>query len=183
MVTVVPASDGRWDALLSPVPHDIFQTAGFHRFASTIEHGEPWLAVVGDAERGVAWPYLLRELTGVEGLAGTGARDIGSLHGYTGPVAWGVCAGDPWLETAWGQIRAVWLDQGAVSAFVRFHPLLPGGGLAAGLGELETGSRLSLGVDDLDRLQRGRRDGHGALRAGHASGGRAGAPGRIGDDG
>ena len=34
----------------------------------------------------------------------------------------------------------MWLDQGAVSAFVRFHPLLPGGELAAGLGELETGA-------------------------------------------
>ena len=34
----------------------------------------------------------------------------------------------------------MWLDQGAVSAFVRFHPLLPGGGLATGLGELETGA-------------------------------------------
>ena len=72
MVTVVPASDGRWDAVLSPVPHDVFQTAGFHRFASTIEQGEPWLAVVGDAERGVAWPYLLRELTGVGGLGRNG---------------------------------------------------------------------------------------------------------------
>ena len=93
MVRVVPASDGRWDAVLATVPHDVFHTAAFHRFASTIEQGEPWLAIVGDAERGVAWPYLLRELTGIEGLAATGARDIGSLHGYTGPVAWGVSCG------------------------------------------------------------------------------------------
>jgi hypothetical protein len=133
---LLPAHDERWDRFLSGVAHDIFHTARFHQFASRTDRGEAFLLLVGDADRGLAWPYVLRDLDDVEGLSGTGARDVGSLHGYTGPVSWGLRPDDPWLRSAWKVVRETWLDQGAVSAFVRFHPLVEGGVLAHGLRDI-----------------------------------------------
>lgn len=60
----------------------------------------------------------------VENLAGSGATDVTSVYGYSGPLAWGCRSGDPFIAAAWSEIVAVWKDQGAVSAFTRFHPLL-----------------------------------------------------------
>lgn len=124
MRSTVAGPDDRWDRLLQGLPHDIYHTAGYHRFTQATEGGDAQLIVIGDADRGLAWPYLLRRLDSVEGLGSSDARDIGSLHGYTGPLTWGVAPGDPWLDQAWQDVRDTWRSQGAVSTFARFHPLI-----------------------------------------------------------
>jgi hypothetical protein len=113
------ADDPGWDAAISMAAHDVYQTAGWHAVAGWNGEGDPWLAVVEDDDRGMAWPYLLRTI-------GTGAgpeRDITSVYGYPGPVAWGPLD-EAFRAAAWARIVDAWRGQGAVSAFTRFHPVL-----------------------------------------------------------
>ena len=130
MHLVIEADDPRWDTLLGGAVHDIFHTAGFHRFAAESEGGRARMIVMGDADRGIAWPYVQRPVSGVPGLEGVDAQDVGATLGYTGPVVWGVTAGDRWLADALDEIRCQWRDDGVVSVFTRFHPILDNATLA-----------------------------------------------------
>ncbi|MGA3031314.1 MAG: GNAT family N-acetyltransferase [Candidatus Limnocylindrales bacterium] len=143
-IQLLGAGDPAWDDWLSDVPRDVYHTAGYHAYSHGSGEGEPYLIVAGDRRCGLAWPYLLRQVSEVENLAGSGATDVTSVYGYSGPLAWGCTPGDPFLATAWSEVVAVWQDQGAVSAFTRFHPLLGNASLMSGLG----GSR-----DDTDESE------------------------------
>jgi hypothetical protein len=124
--------DPAWEDWLDPVPRDIYHTAGFHTYARGSGEGEPYLIVVGDRRQGLAWPYLLRRVATVPELASSAATDITSVYGYPGPLAWGCEPGDRFLERAWAEVQAIWRQQGAASAFTRFHPLLGNASVAAG---------------------------------------------------
>ena len=132
----VAADDPVWDDWIETVPHDIFHTAGYHRYARGLGEGEPFAVVVGDRDRGLMWPYLLRSLPdGTADRTASGASatmDVTSVYGYPGPLAWGVESGDPFLLEAWREVQACWLRQGAVTAFTRFHPLLGNAAIAHG---------------------------------------------------
>jgi hypothetical protein len=132
-VDLLPAADGAWEAWLRDVPRDVYHTAGYHAYAQGLGEGEPHLVVAGDRRRGMAWPYLLRSVSEVAGLAGSDARDVTSVYGYPGPLAWGCGPGDPFLAGAWAEVQAVWREQRAVSAFTRFHPLLQNAAMVTGL--------------------------------------------------
>jgi ribosomal protein S18 acetylase RimI-like enzyme len=127
------AGDPAWDDWLTDVPHDIYHTAGYHSYSRGTGEGEPFMLVVGDQRRGLAWPYLLRQVSEVEHLAGSLATDVTSVYGYSGPLAWGCAPGDPFFAQAWSEVLGAWLSQGVVSAFTRFHPLLGNESLMSGL--------------------------------------------------
>lgn len=122
---LLPGGTPSWDTWLEGAPRDIYHLAGYHRFAEGSGDGEPFLVVVGDQDRGLAWPYLLRP------VPGSAATDVTSVYGYPGPVAWGVRATDPFLRLAWRGVVETWRSQGAISAFTRFHPVLGNAALAA----------------------------------------------------
>ncbi len=79
--------DPAWDQWLERVPRDVYHTAGFHSYSESSGESAAFLAVAGDVDRGVAWPYLLRHVSAVEGLGGTDAMDVTSVYGYSGPLA------------------------------------------------------------------------------------------------
>jgi hypothetical protein len=124
MELVLEADDARWDTLLEGAPHDVFHTAGFHRYAAEAEGGRARMVVIGDADQGIAWPYVQRPVSVVPGLEGVDAQDVGATLGYSGPVTWGIRPGDPWIADAWDRIRQRWHEDGVVSVFTRFHPIL-----------------------------------------------------------
>jgi hypothetical protein len=113
-VLLVP-SDPEWDAWLHRASHDFYHRAAYHAFAESMGEGQACMVVHGTPGRFIAWPYLV-------GSVGAYA-EASSVYGYTGPVGLRLDDGD-FLERAWSQIRAVWADQGLVTLFVRFHPLL-----------------------------------------------------------
>ena len=145
-VRLLRADDPAWDEWLRDVRRDFYHTAGYHAYARGSGQGEPCLVVVGDRQRGMAWPYLLRRVAEVEELAGSDATDVNSVYGYPGPLAWGCEPGDPFVERAWSEILETWRQQGAVSAFTRFHPLLGNSALVSGLGSLADAGDPSVGV-------------------------------------
>ncbi len=121
---LIRGHDPAWETWLQGVPRDVFHTAGYHAYAQGSGEGEPYLAIVGDRRRGVAWPYLLRRVAEIPELKWSDSTDVTSVYGYPGPIAWGCRPGDEFLTAAWSAIMAIWREQGAVSAFTRFHPLL-----------------------------------------------------------
>ena len=99
-ISIHRPEDEEWDESLLNVPRSVFQTAGYHLYTRGLGEGEPYIAIVGDGRRGLAWPYVLRPVAGVPGLEGTDAMDVTSVYGYPGPVAWGVVPGERFLEHA-----------------------------------------------------------------------------------
>lgn len=124
MIELLEPENARWDERLRYVAHDVYHGAGYHRYSVASGAARALLIVVGDADRGLAWPYLLRPVSAVDGFEGTDAMDVTSVYGYPGPLAWGCRPGDPFLAEAWTEICDVWRSQRVVSAFTRFHPIL-----------------------------------------------------------
>ena len=159
-VTLLRIDGPAWDAALADAPRSVFHGAGYHRYTQGFGHGEPYLAVVDDGGQGVAWPYILRPVSEVPSLAGTGAMDVSSVYGYPGPVVWGCRPGDRFVDDALTSIADTWRRQRAVSAFTRFNPLLGNASIVPGLsaqpggisadGVVAAGSTVSvdLGLDD-----------------------------------
>jgi len=124
-VEVLRSSDALWDEQLRFVTGDVYHRSGYHRYAEATEGGTAYLAVIHDGQRaGLIWPYLLRPIADVEELADRAGFDIDSVYGYPGPLAWGVLPGDPFVRRASEALVALWREQGAVTAFTRFHPIL-----------------------------------------------------------
>ena len=132
-VELLTPSRPAWDDHLAVARRDIYHLAGYHAYAEGSGEGEPMLITVGDRERGLAWPYLLRPIDAIEGLAGTDATDVTSVYGYPGPIAWGCQPSDLFLTEAWQEILEVWRQQRVVSVFTRFHPLLGNAAIVADL--------------------------------------------------
>ncbi len=181
-VTLFRADSQDWDAIIAAAPRSVFHTAGYHRYTAGFGAGEPFLAVVGDQDRGLAWPYVLGSAAEVAGLERSDAKDVNSAYGYPGPIAWGCTPGDAFLRDALARVADTWRLQGAVSAFTRFNPLLrnevlltspgilaPG---VAGDGVLVNGTTVSvdLTLADAEILAGYRRDLGRRIRLGHHAG-------------
>jgi Acetyltransferase (GNAT) domain len=167
-VRLLRADDPAWDEILASVPGSVFHTAAYHRYTQGYGDGEPYLAVIGDESRGLAWPYLLRPVRGITGIESTDATDVHSVYGYPGPLAWGCGPGDPFVEDALARLAETWRAQGAVSAFTRFNPLLANAALPAavpaGAGSLGSDGVLAAGPTvsvDLTLDDEGVRKGYG----------------------
>jgi hypothetical protein len=123
-LSVFPADSPDWAAFLERTEHDFFHTAAYHHSSQESGEGEAWLAVYGDRDRFLAWPYLLRRIGVVEEPGLSGLRDVTSAYGYVGPLAYGCSEDDAFLGEAWNALVQFWRNQDVVSVFTRFHPLL-----------------------------------------------------------
>src|SRR5262245_40178617 len=77
-VALITPGQPAWDDRLAVARRDIYHLAGYHAYAEGSGEGDPKLICVNDRERGLAWPYLLRRVDAIEGLAGTDATDVTS---------------------------------------------------------------------------------------------------------
>lgn len=113
---ILCADDARWDDLVARAPHDFHHLSGYHRLAESAGEGTARLYVYGDEERFLAWPCLLRRMSG-------GLSDATSVYGYTGPVGLGFDSGSA-RKAAWSAFRGAWAEERIVTLFTRFHPIL-----------------------------------------------------------
>jgi Acetyltransferase (GNAT) domain len=121
---LVPASNRAWDEYLDGIPHDFFHTSGCHRLNEFAGLGEAWLAVYGGGEKRVLWPYLLRNIDELGKRPDSGFRDVTSVYGYAGPLISASDLDSGFLKHALNQMVQAWRDQGVVSVFTRFNPIL-----------------------------------------------------------
>jgi hypothetical protein len=121
-VQLLNPHESGWQECLMLVGHDFFHTAGYHDLSQVNDGGEAWLAVYGNAERFVAWPYLLREIDDL-GNRTRGLYDITSAYGFTGPLTYNCTDDDDFLARAWAALINTWRSQGGIRIFTRFHPI------------------------------------------------------------
>jgi serine/alanine adding enzyme len=106
---------GAWDELLEHVGcADAYLLRQYVESARVLEDGRPVLLHLADGGGGdVVFPLLLRELPG-------GGHDVTTPYGYGGPV--GIGPAPPTAE--FWELYGDWCRaNGAVTTFVRFHPL------------------------------------------------------------
>ncbi len=101
-----------WDPLLDRLGlADAYLLRGYLEAAAVLDPGRPVLLHLEDGD--VVFPCLVREVPGAEGRF-----DVTTPYGYGGPVASGE---EP---PAFADAYEAWArDQGAVTTFIRFHPL------------------------------------------------------------
>ena len=132
-VEVVRPDNPAWEAWLDRAARDVFHSAGYHAYSEESGEGEARLIVVCEGDRGLVWPYLVREVGSGTDRSGRPITDITSVYGYAGPLVWGCQPGEPFIAAAWREIQETWRAEGAITAFTRFHPLLGNAALASGL--------------------------------------------------
>lgn len=137
---ILDADDPRWDDLVARAPHDFHHLSGYHRLAESAGEGKARLYVYGSKDRFLAWPALVRPLSG-------DLYDATSVYGYTGPVGVGFDARSA-RQAAWSAFRAAWSKERIVTLFTRFHPVLANHDICDGFHGAETppgGELLPLG--------------------------------------
>ena len=123
-LTTLTTEDTRWHEWLDRIPHDFFHTAEYHRVQEHAMGAQAQLLVYGKPEKFVAWPCLVQPIDGVFDRNGAGPCDITSAYGFCGPLVWQCSEDRDFLEKALAAIINEWKNQGAISAFTRFHPIL-----------------------------------------------------------
>ena len=113
-----------WKEWLDRTRHDVFHTANYHDAEAKANRATAYLAVYGKPEKFVALPYLLKSIPTCDNSVDSGLREVSSVYGYSGPLACNCQNDKDFQNQAWRAISAEWADQGAVSAFVRFHPIM-----------------------------------------------------------
>jgi hypothetical protein len=116
--------DPQWDSWFERVAHDFYHNNAYHAYSEEMEGGRAHLAVVGDRDRFLVWPYIVRPLTGIAGVGEDRLCDATSVYGYAGPLVYGCDPGDDWVDKAFETLNDVWRSQRIVSVFTRLHPLL-----------------------------------------------------------
>jgi hypothetical protein len=106
----------RWQDALARAAHDVYQRPGYVRFDAAYAGGTPVAYCYESGPHVFLLPLVLR------GIPGTDRLDATSPYGYPAPVS---DTTDPafWAAAAAGLPRAL-RAVGAVSCFVRMHPLL-----------------------------------------------------------
>jgi sugar O-acyltransferase (sialic acid O-acetyltransferase NeuD family) len=123
-LTILTASSSQWSEFLERAPHDFFHTSNYHQVSECFGKGKALLAVYGDLDKFVAWPYLVQEIEGFERTAAENLRDITSVYGYAGPIGYACDQDNAFLASAWDGMLEMWRSQSIVSVFTRLHPLL-----------------------------------------------------------
>jgi hypothetical protein len=113
-----------WQDWLDRTRHDVFHTADYYRVEAEATGATAHLAVYGKPERFIAWPYLLKPISIGNSSVDPTCREVTCAYGYSGPLACQCQNDESFLKKAWEAISSEWAVQGAVSAFVRFHPIL-----------------------------------------------------------
>jgi hypothetical protein len=116
---LVPAGDARWTGVLAAVDHDFYALPSYAEFCAARSGGRALAFVFQDAELRLLVPLLLLPL----GAEAGAACHASCPYGYPGIA---IDRGPPRpaaLARALQELLACLRVQGAVSAFVRLHPL------------------------------------------------------------
>lgn len=140
---VIGPDDAGWRDALDALPHDVYHRPDYLAGEAARIGGSAYALHVVDGERRFFVPWILRDCAGLFPDGTPGRRDATSPHGYAGPLLSAAAAADPgFVARAFDATREALAGLGAVSAFLRLHPLLNDGhasllpdGTAADLGE------------------------------------------------
>ena len=132
------AARGEWQGILDcAFQHDWYHLAGYHAMAEKYGEGQAQLFVYREDPYLIAIPLLLRPITGVPGIGGSGDgfKDATSVYGYAGPIASHVDIPGPVILHFQQSLGAALHDLGVVAVFSKLHPLIPQAPWLSGLGD------------------------------------------------
>ncbi|MBI2824132.1 MAG: GNAT family N-acetyltransferase [Planctomycetia bacterium] len=115
--------DAEWGEFLGGVRHDFYHLPSYARLSAPFDGGRPEAVLFRQGSRYFFLPYVVRPLSQLRWLGSEGDElfDIVSPYGYPGPLA---SPDSRFVTDAIGQWRAAMRDRGAVSGFIRLHPLI-----------------------------------------------------------
>jgi hypothetical protein len=128
---LIDVGDAAWDRVLEPARCDFYHQRPYHALAQWHGEGDAVLAVYGSEDRYLAWPYLRRP------IPGSAHFDATSVYGYAGPILVGEETMAPeeahrFRRAAWEELTRAWAEQGIVSVFTSFNPLVDNARLSDG---------------------------------------------------
>lgn len=116
---ILRPDDGAWADTLTKVRHDVYHLPEYVRLDAGLSEARPIAFRYAEADRVLLLPLLLRQ------VPDTDFWDAVSPYGYPGPVS-NAAAGDlGFWSRAWSAFTDLMCAHGAITAFVRLHPLLP----------------------------------------------------------
>lgn len=110
--------DPAWERALDEVRHDAYHRPGYVALQAG-GHGEPLAFRYREGGRTMLVPLVVRPVEGSD------AVDATSPYGYPGPVSNASLDDEGFWHRACTALVASLTDRGAVTCFVRLHPLLP----------------------------------------------------------
>jgi len=118
MVDIISLEDKQtWnDRIRSMLFYDFYHLNEYHKLDTT---GVPLLFYYEDSQVSIAFPFILRKISGTE------YNDISSVYGYPGPVASTIDFLPANIQNFQNELSAFFDDNNVVSAFSRLHPLMP----------------------------------------------------------
>lgn len=163
---MIGPGDARWTEFLDTAPHDFYHLPGYATISAGYEGGTPAGVIVDGGSARMLLPLIVRPIRD-SGL------DATSPYGYPGPILLGA-ADTGFLDAAFGAVGRALGEQGIVSLFVRFHPLL-NDVLPAGPGLVRHGDTvvIDLRLDEQEQWRQTRRDHRSQIRQAIKSGDRA----------
>jgi CelD/BcsL family acetyltransferase involved in cellulose biosynthesis len=111
----------------------VYHTREYHQLSGFGQSGEPQAFVYEEEDRVFVWPYILSPIPEAAGHC-----DVSSVYGYPGPVS---SPGPEFVARAWRELCDHWKQQGVVSAFTRFNPLLENHSILAHIPQAAEGVR------------------------------------------
>lgn len=127
------AQEREWNDVLAKVAqHDFYHRAEYHRLAEERGEGTAHLFAYHDGPYTIALPLLLRR---VDASNGGALSDATSVYGYAGPLASHAEVPASVRQGFQTALKDALLGRRVVAVFSRLHPLIPPGGMLAGLGE------------------------------------------------
>ena len=119
---VTELNQSLWQEWLGRTRHDLFHTPQYHRVQAEPDRSLAYLAAYGTPDKFLVLPYLLKPIS-MGGAADCGLREVTSVYGYSGSLAYNADNDDDFLNEAWRAISANWGDQGAARRpLVRIQP-------------------------------------------------------------
>ena len=145
--------------------YDVYHLPVYHLLAEPQEKGAGVLFAYHEDDAVAAWPFLLREISVIDGLetAGAGHRDMTSVYGYPGPI-WNTAATqrEGFFERFQAAVEQAAREMHVVSMFSRMSPVLMNAERFGTIGVLEKmGQTVSIDLTEPEEMQlHGYRKGH-----------------------
>lgn len=140
MVEIIPLNDTKkWnERIRSMTFYDFYHLAEYHQLDTS---GKPLLFYYKDSRISIAFPFILRN------ISGTDCNDVTSVYGYPGPVADTLDFFSDSIGNFHNELLTFFDSYRIVSAFSRLHPLFPcQNNLLKGLDGIEN-SGFTVGID------------------------------------
>lgn len=148
------------DAISECGLHDAYHSAAYHQLARERTDDRPVLFVFRGSGGTAALPFLIRKISGVPGVNGSGLKDAASAYGYPGllsSVEKDHSDAQTFRQNFQTALMATLDDVDLVSLFVRQNPLLPTSWMLTEVGDVhETGRTVAIDLsmtEDQQRLQ------------------------------